>query len=251
MKLYPLIDSRESCNSVAAFFDIHSHLLAKRIQDADYIIVGWWDGWMLDCMRNHMQYKIPFLWINCGTRGFLLNTFDEKELCATCEERIDRIDDLCIDVDIYHSNGHIDSSYFLNDITLWGSVLDYFSFCISIKEKTQEMKWTALVVCTALWSTGYALNLWQPLIPLQSHMWWISWVATAPFHYHFLQPQELTIEVSWRSKAIVWLDGYNQTYTSVQKIVLRPSEKKVQLAFFKSQPFAEKRLLLTEEKLWR
>jgi NAD kinase len=236
---------------LATFFATHTELLIDNIEKADYIVVWWWDGWMLDCMRKYMHCGIPFLGLNCGTRGFLLNTFDEKELCTTCEDRIDCIDAWCIEADVYHIDWQKTTSYFLNDITIWGSVLDYFTFTIDSQQAIQEIKWTALVVCTALWSTGYALNLWQPLIPLQSRMWWISWLATAPFHYRFLQPQEIVIELVWRSIWIVWLDGYNETHEQVKKIILRSSEKKVQLAFFKSQPFAEKRLLLTEEKLGR
>ena len=117
------------------------------------------------------------------------------------------------------------------------------------EEKQIETKGTGLVVCTALGSTGYALNLGQPMLPLESALRGVSGIATAPFQYMFVQPQELTIEIVGRSEAVIGLDGYNEMHKSIEKVVLRPSEKKVQLAFLKEQPFAEKRLLLAEEKL--
>lgn len=251
MTFFPLIDTRPSCSEINTYFSENRNLLASSIDVAEYIVVWWWDGRMLDCMRKFAHLNKPFLWLNCGTRGFLLNIFDEKELCDTCSDRIDCIDARAIDVDVYFKNGEKISSYCLNDITLWWSVLDYFSFTITTKERSWTTKWTGLIVCTALWSTWYALNVSQPLIPLQSRMRWISGLATAPFQYSFAQPHEISISLSWRSVWMIWFDGYNETYENVEKVILRPSKKKVQLAFFKSQPFAEKRLLLTEEKLGR
>jgi hypothetical protein len=89
------------------------------------------------------------------------------------------------------------------------------------------------------------------MLPLQSTLWGVSGIATFPFHYIFLQPQEVTIEIVGSSPAVIGLDGYNATHTDIQKVMLRPSDHNIQLAFFKEQPFTEKRLLLAEEKLGR
>ena len=249
MNCFPLIDTRPQCQSVADFL-YTTDLLVDNVEDADVFLVAGWDGWMLDMMRKWHHHKKPFLGINCGTRGFLLNTFDESYFSDLSEESFEYVQASLVDVTLTTKDGDISEGFFINDLVLWASVLDYFRFTIQVGEKGIQTEWTGLVVSTMLWSTGYAANLGQPLIGLDEHVWGISGIATAPFQYDFFSPQPITIYTRWRKPLTVWLDGYNGKYEHIEKIEIKPSERSVELVFFKEEQFAEKRRKLAEEKTW-
>lgn len=253
MKFFPLIDQRPSCQEVTAFLWSKKSdcSIVDRPDDADMFLVGGGDGWMLRMMREYGSYGRPFLWVNCGTRWFLLNSFDRDAFTYLSLESIDIIHTYSVQVDISFIDGTCTQWFFVNDITLGWSVLDYFGFTMTYGKTVIHTKGTWLVVCTALWSTWYALNLWQPLLPLESRMWGMSGIATAPFSYSFLQPQKLSIDVSWRYELRVWLDWYNDVYAWVQSVYMTPGEHMYSLAFLQSQAFSEKRVLLAEEKMGR
>ena len=47
---------------------------------ADFIIVGGGDGFMLNALKKYVNFKKPFYGINCGSFGFLMNKFVDKNL---------------------------------------------------------------------------------------------------------------------------------------------------------------------------
>ncbi len=68
MKFYPLIDIRPSCHTLSETLERFADEQVTEIADAEVLLVGGGDGWMLDCMRTYHEHTIPFLGINCGTR---------------------------------------------------------------------------------------------------------------------------------------------------------------------------------------
>ena len=49
-------------------------------EDADVVVVLGGDGFMLHTLHRLMEYDIPIYGMNCGTVGFLLNTYNEAHL---------------------------------------------------------------------------------------------------------------------------------------------------------------------------
>src|SRR5687767_14945439 len=55
-------------------------------EEADVVVVLGGDGFMLHTLHRLMDKDIPVYGMNCGTIGFLLNTFDEKDLIKRINE---------------------------------------------------------------------------------------------------------------------------------------------------------------------
>lgn len=54
---------------------------ATRSGEPDHVVVVGGDGWMIDTITPHLARRLPFLGLNAGTKGYLLNdgTLDELE----------------------------------------------------------------------------------------------------------------------------------------------------------------------------
>lgn len=252
MKLFPTFSDTDTCK------ELYSQTKASRWDhfvddpaDAEMILVGGWDGWMLASMRTYHEFALPFFGLNCGTLWFLTNKH-----CTDCVQKIDQGDlDLvnvsAIDVEIIDTDGTTHKGFAWNDITIWGNVLDYSYFDLEIAWESTSIAGTGLVISTALWSTAYTANLWAPIIPLGSSLRNISGIATGEWKYSYQEAQEISIWVHSRTPVMVGLDGYNKVIKNIAKITLRPSAYQATLAFLTSENFAERRLLLAEKKLGR
>ncbi len=227
------------------------------------ILVWWWDWWMLETMRANYMLDKPFFGLHCGTLWFLMNRCKDKScdlssvteddltfICTELEE-LEYINANSIWVEVELLSWDKIEWFAFNDITIGESILDYFSMSIQLPAEIIDVSWTWLVVSTPLWSSGYATNLRTPLLPLERDIWSISWIGTGEFSFSFLQPQEFSISLNWKSKASIWLDGYNHVIKDVKHIRLFPWKQKATLAFHASQQFLTRRLLLAEEKMWR
>lgn len=252
MKFYAHIDTRPTCISLHEFIEKGWLEIVDTTEASDVIIVWWWDGFMLNTMRRfHWLWK-PFLWLNCGTLWFLLNSFNEDvSWDFFTQENLEETTVSPVQVILHMKDWLTKEWFFFNDCVVWWSVLDYVSFSVEHSSKTIDAKWTGLVINSMLWSTWYALNLGQPLIPVSSDLRWVVGIASAPFQYGFLEPERTIIKRSSRNDIVVGLDGYNGKYEGVEYIEILPSDQKNTLMFFKDHPFEEKRLLLAEEKLGR
>ena len=49
-------------------------------KNADCIIVGGGDGFMLNILKKYHKFNLPFYGINCGSFGFLMNNYFSKNL---------------------------------------------------------------------------------------------------------------------------------------------------------------------------
>lgn len=252
MRYYLHIDDRPSCIDLQWFFvDKFADRIVSDPTDADVVIVWWGDGWMLQSMRKFSDIHKPLLWLNCGTLGFMLNARDETVWSILQREDLTVLGIPKIAVEVTASDGSQTSGFFYNDCVIGNHVLDYTTFAWTCSEgKEYTAKWTGLAVTSMLGSTGYALNLWQPLIPVDADLWWIVWIATAPFSYQYTLPQELVIRCTGRESIMCGLDGRAQLIDNISTIKLAPTDEYILLGFLPWNHFATKRVVLAQEKMW-
>lgn len=252
LKLYLHVDSRNSCDRIRNFFrTVMKDNVVSSVQKCDIIVVWWWDGWMLQSMRKFADSNKPLVWVSCGTLGFMLNARDETVWKDLQREDLTLLDIHKIWVEVTGSEGVKISWFFYNDCVLGNHILDYMTFSWTCSQgKSHTAKWTGLAVTSMLGSTGYALNLWQPLIPVDADLWWIVWIATAPFSYQYTRPKELVIECSWRESIMCGLDGRAQLIDDIVSLCLTPTSEYIQIWFLPWNHFATKRVVLAQEKMW-
>ena len=81
--------AREAYRELAAkytFVDITQKHDPASGKDANTIVVLGGDGFMLQSMHQYMAYNLPFYGMNCGTVGFLMNSYSSDDLVHRIEE---------------------------------------------------------------------------------------------------------------------------------------------------------------------
>lgn len=247
---YPIIDTkREKGKILEQNLNTNSSIhTTNSKENADIFLVGWGDGFMLETIKNNLQHHIPFFWVNCGTLGFLLNNISPSNLPQKKEE-IEIVNIPLLKVSIQQKDGIIQKKYCINDIVLGGNILDYFRFSIITERETLLIQGTGLIITNAAGSSAYRLSNWGTLLPLKTTLRGIMGIAAKPFHHKVVQPQKIEITAITRKDLIVGVDGYTGKVEQVEKIIVEPSNKTIQLGFIKEQPFEQKRILLADQKL--
>lgn len=263
IKFYPVIDARPESKKVIEQIekDLNNTLnITNNIQEANAILVWWWDWFMLDVLKKYYKQWLPFIWVNCWTLWFLMNQWKDLSLLPGSLWEYDFIEENFLEVEATTKNWQLIKTKCINDIVIGNNILDYIK--VDIKQTSnnstqqnveniikQSIKWTWLVITNPIWSTAYWLNLWWPLIPLKSNKWGVMWIAALPFRYKLMDPQELLIEVSSRTPVNIWVDWYGWLIENIEKLIIKPSQDSVKIWFMNSQNFDSRRFDLLQEKL--
>ncbi len=237
--------------------------ITDNIEEANAILVWWWDGFMLDTVKKYYDFdKSPeenklFFGVNCWTLWFLLNSIDYKDIPKTLED-LEIVKAHLMKVEIIKNDASKPAwqfvreiKYALNDVVVWWNMLDYFKFDLSSQQINKRFHWSWLIISTAMWSSAYRLNNGWPMIPAESKVRGISGLASLPFEYKIIKPEEVNIKIKWRNPVLVGVDGYGWKVDDVQELTISPTEHYVNIAFLKGTSFDTKRMLLAEEKLLR
>jgi len=210
---------------------------------------------MLDVMKKYYDFnKTPqenklFFGVNCWTLWFLLNDIHELKHVPKTRDEIDIIKGPIMQVNILKKNMQEEIKFAINDVVVWGNVLDYFKFYINGPTTKEEFYGTGIMVSTAMGSSAYWLNNWWPLMSSWSDIRWISGIAALPFRPRGFRPEELKITIKWRTPAMVGVDGYQGKVDDIQEITIIPTSHYASVAFRKDQEFNTKRILLSQQKI--
>lgn len=225
-------------------------------QSANAYLVWWGDGFMLDTIKKHYDFqKLPeenklFFGINCGTLWFLLNDIAMEKIPKNSSE-LEIVKSHMIKVEILKTDKNIEINHAINDIVIWGNMLDYFKFDVDAQQIKKRFHGTGMMISTAMGSSAYRLNNGGPMIPAWSQVWWVSGLAALPFGYKIIRPEDIHIKITWRTPVMVGVDGYGGKVDDVQELTISPTDHYANIAFTRWTSFDTKRMLLAEEKLLR
>jgi len=252
MNYFPLIDTRMSCQFIhdqVKKTNTKKISFVEKIQQADAILVGGGDGYMLQSMRTYHDQNLPFIGYNCGTLWFLLNNITSIQQLPSDSRDLIFITSKLNDVTARFNDGSTQQDFFINDLIIGNHIKDYFHFDIQTAEQNFNITGTWLVVSTSIWSTAYALNLWAPLIPLSSELLSIVWIASKPFNYHFTPSKTIKIQAQGRAVVQASCDGEGKTFENIHSLTIQASEKYVTIWFLPSEDFNTRRIHLANTKL--
>jgi len=258
---YPILDMQKPrAQEIAKKIKdgIYANLkLTDNIDEANTILVGWWDGFMLDTVKKYYDFTASpeenklFFWVNCGTLWFLLNDMTDLNNLPKTRDEVVTIKAHLMRVDIRKTNNEEEIKYALNDVVVWWNILDYFKFDISSQHLNKRFHGTGIMISTALGSSAYWLNNWGPMMPAGSSLRWISGVAALPFEHKIIKPETVHITIKGRNPVMVGVDGYGGKIDDVDSLTISPTPDYARLWFLKDTSFDTKRMLLAEQKLLR
>ncbi|MEI6378814.1 MAG: NAD(+)/NADH kinase [Candidatus Falkowbacteria bacterium] len=207
-------------------------------QQADAIIVGGGDGTMLHAIHQYWQLKVPFLGINCGSVGFLLNPVEtERDLLLL----LHHFQEVKLNLMEVHIDAESDSFtlHAFNDVYL---NVKPGSICYGTIQgehyPRQKFRGDGLIVATGQGSTAYNRNAGGSILPLQNDLLAITGICTYDTLRDVVSQQDLIITIT---RGEVTANADNQSVAGVRSIVIRPGFSTVALGFRPDYNFESKR----------
>ena len=139
------------------------------LRNADVIVVGGGDGFMLSSLKKYVNLKKPFYGINCGTYGFLMNRYNSEDL----QKKILKAKKTKINpLQIFSSNKKKDKKILIaiNEISLFRQTKQTAYLKLEIKKKTiiKKLVGDGVLISTPAGSTAYNLSVNGPILSLDS-----------------------------------------------------------------------------------
>ncbi len=166
--------------------DVSQKRRGAKCDAADVIVVLGGDGFMLQTMHQYMARNIPFYGMNCGTVGFLLNSYSPKRLLERITEaRSHKLHPLCMYVRNLHGKDY--ELLAINEVSLFRQTRQAAKIRITVDHvvRIPEMTSDGVLVATPAGSTAYNSSAGGPIIPLDSNV--IALTPLSPFrprHWH-------------------------------------------------------------------
>ncbi len=160
------------------FTDITSN--HKNISDIDLVIAIGGDGLMLHLLHEYENLPIAIYGVNCGTIGFLMNSFCEENFLENVEKaKESRLYPLRMNA--IDSSGESHSLIAINEVSLLRQSSQAAKIKISInsQERINYLSADGIMVATAAGSTAYNLSAGGPIIPFGSEI--LALTAISPF----------------------------------------------------------------------
>jgi len=255
MKYY-LVESPTASKRIANAQKLASELIQEEIQcvddikNADVVVPIGGDGAMLYSIKNYRDYGKPFIGINAGTRGFLMNTLDESENVVTLlKEEIEYQSLWLVEAGVTFVNDNVERHYGFNDIWVERASGQTLRMHLHIDENPQStmIVGDGMLFSTPQGSTGYNLALRgkiiTPGVPVLQVTPMACVVNKAPLGSIILSDRsEIKIDFEQIDKrpARLFVDGIVFESDPIKSIYAKRSSHTVTLGFSKQAGFLTK-----------
>ena len=218
-------------------------------ENAEVIVPIGGDGTMLHSIRQFYHLNKPFIGINGGTRGFLMNRLlDDEDIAHVLENDVNFLDLWLLEGEIFSDDGS-SKVYGFNDIWVERSGGQTLRMFLTIdKRPTSEMiTGDGMLFSTPQGSTGYNLALRGKLILPEVPVLQVTPIAAVinknPLGSIILSDNS-EIHVSFdklsQRPGRIFVDGMLQDIQNFNAIRIRKSDRKVTLGFRQQEDFISK-----------
>lgn len=225
------------------------HRCVDDVADADIIVPVGGDGTMLHTIWKYGELKKPFVGINAGTRGFLLNTLNADEnMSDLVSEPLNYIDLWLIEGKGVSESGDFQVFGF-NDIWVerFGGQTLRMYLNIDNRPRTDMIVGDGMLFSTPQGSTGYNLALrGKPILP-EVPVLQVTPIAAVmnknPMRSIILSDNSkisLSFDQIDKRPSRVFVDGKLQEISGLSELHVRKSNKKVTLGFRKDKDIVSK-----------
>ncbi|MBO4520478.1 MAG: NAD kinase [Alphaproteobacteria bacterium] len=149
-------------------------------ENADVFVVLGGDGFMLQTLHRYIGKGIPFYGMNCGSVGFLMNKYQEKDL----PERLNNAGLITLRplvMEAYAANGKYKKAWAFNEVSLWRQSRQTADISISVDgvQKLPDLICDGVLLSTPAGSTAYNFSAHGPILPLASNV--LALTPISPF----------------------------------------------------------------------
>lgn len=224
-----------------------------QLTEVDCIVILGGDGFMLHSLHKFMSLNIPFYGMNCGTIGFLLNEFSEKQLDNRIKKsKTTKISPLYMQA--IDKDGKTHQALAFNEVSLLRETRQSTNIEIQIDGKTRinSLIGDGILVATPAGSSAYNFSVRGPIIPLGDDL--LALTPISPFRPRAWRGALLPgktefnfiIHDSAKRPVSVVADFFE--YRDIKEVLVKRDDKKyVTLLFDHENPLEDK--LITEQFL--
>ncbi len=152
----------------------------KKIGETDLVIAIGGDGLMLHLLHEFETNPLPIYGINCGTIGFLMNSFNEGDFLETLE-KAEESKIYPLRMEAFDTEGKKHVHIAINEVALLRQSSQAAKIRIEIngRERIKCLAADGVLVSTAAGSTAYNLSAGGPIIPFGSEI--LALTPISPF----------------------------------------------------------------------
>ena len=161
-------DAKAAQDAYEALTDAHDNV---PVDQADVVVALGGDGFMLQTLHEVQKLKVPVYGMNCGTIGFLMNTYSEDtlldRLSASEEATINPLSMKATD-----ANGVVTKALAINEVSLLraGPQAAKLRIFVDGVERMPELVCDGVLISTPAGSTAYNYSAHGPIIPIGSEV---------------------------------------------------------------------------------
>ena len=163
-----------------AYAVLHAKYSFVEKHQADVLIALGGDGFMLHTLHENMGLQIPIYGMNCGTVGFLMNSYRDDDLLACINQtKLVMLRPLCMNA--VGADGQEYSALAINEVSLLRRNSQAARLCIKIDGKVRlpELICDGVLLATPAGSTAYNLSVNGPILPIGSDI--LALTPISPF----------------------------------------------------------------------
>ena len=153
-RLFIVVDERNERATELA--DMYRPL--ENESDPNCICVFGGDGTMLGAIRDHWRKRLPFLGVNAGHRGFLLNGCEDFENGRFPKKDLTIQQSPLLYIEVEDEDGNREEALAFNDVWVEraSSQTAWVNVCVDGEQRLERMMGDGILVATAAGSTAYA-----------------------------------------------------------------------------------------------
>lgn len=142
-----------------------------KLEEAQIVVALGGDGFMLETLHRVLGSRVPVYGMNCGSVGFLMNTFNEDDLPGRLA-RAQAAELHPLRMHAVTMSGAVEESLALNEVSLLRQLRQAAKIRVTIDGtmRLAELICDGVLISTPAGSTAYNLSAHGPIVPLSANL---------------------------------------------------------------------------------
>ena len=141
------------------------------VEEADVVVPLGGDGFMLETLHRLLGTKAAVYGMNCGSVGFMMNSFDEADLPARIARA--QVSELFpLRMHAVTATGRVEEAVALNEVSLLRQLRQAAKIRVTVDGRVRlaELICDGILLSTPAGSTAYNLSAHGPIVPLSANL---------------------------------------------------------------------------------
>jgi NAD+ kinase len=141
------------------------------VEQASAVVALGGDGFMLETIHRVLDLRVPVYGMNCGSVGFLMNTFSEDDLPGRLA-RAQEAELVPLRMHAVTASGVVEEALAFNEVSLLRQLRQTSKIRVTVdgRVRLSELMCDGIIISTPAGSTAYNLSAHGPIVPLSANL---------------------------------------------------------------------------------